>query len=330
MNVRRRIAVAAATAALAVPLAVATPAQAAAPALRVTKADVLKALTCKGDLATSERQPVLFLHGTTSNSKANWSWNWNRALRQQGPADHWAYCDLDSPESGNEDIQVAGEYVVRAIRIMHHRAGRDIDLVGHSQGGMVGRWALKYWPDTRGMVDDYVGLSSSNHGTTVFQGQCSTTQSCSAANWQQQADSNFLAALNAGQETYDEIDYTEISTQDDEVVVPSTSPYLTEGPNVTNVSVQELCPTETVDHFAMAYSNAAWLIGLDALTHRGPAVLDRVDASTCGAPYMPGVDPAAFPTNVAAALEQTASSSASAPMYAQEPRLRCYARPACD
>ncbi len=320
----RRLWSVAAAVALAVPL-LAAPAQASGPDLRVSRAQVLDALTCRGHLAESERQPVLFLHGTTSNSHANWSWNWNRALRQQ----HWAYCDLDSPESGNEDIQVAAEYVVRAIQIMHHRAGRDIDLVGHSQGGMVGRWALKYWPDTRGMVDDYVGLSSSNHGTTVFQGQCSTTQSCSAANWQQQAGSHFLTALNDGRETYDAVDYTEISTHDDEVVVPSTSPYLTAGPNVTNVAVQDLCPTETVDHFAMAYSNAAWLIGLDALTHKGPAVLQRVDASTCGAPYMPGVDPAAFPENVAAALAQTASSSATAPQYAEEPRLRCYAAPDC-
>ena len=286
---------------------------------------VLEALTCKGDLAASRRQPVLFLHGTTSNTKANWSWNWNRALRQRG-------LGLLRPRLPRERQRGhPGRRGVRrrAIRIMHRRAGRDIDLVGHSQGGMIGRWALKFWPDTRGMVDDYVGLSSSNHGTAVFDGQCSATQSCTAANWQQQAGSNFLTALNAGRETYDRVDYTEISTQYDEVVVPSTSPYLTAGPNVTNVSVQELCPTETVEHFAMAYSNAAWLIGLDALTHRGPALLERVDASTCGAPYMPGVDPAAFPANVAAALAQTASSSASAPMYAEEPRVRCYARPGC-
>ena len=76
--------------------------------------------------------------------------------------------------------------------------------------------------------------------------------------------------------------------------------------------------------------DAAWLLGLDALRHTGPAVLDRVDDSTCGAPFMPGVDPAAFPRNVAAALAQTASSSASAPKYPKEPRLRCYARPACS
>jgi triacylglycerol lipase len=43
----------------------------------------------------------------------------------------------------------------------------------------------------------------------------------------------------------------------------------------------DVCPTEVVDHFGMAYDNAAWLIGLDALTHAGPARLARVSTATC-------------------------------------------------
>ncbi|MBC7596665.1 MAG: hypothetical protein H7288_22530 [Kineosporiaceae bacterium] len=39
-----------------------------------------KALTCAGNLRTAKRAPILFVHGTTSNSKANWSWNWDRAM----------------------------------------------------------------------------------------------------------------------------------------------------------------------------------------------------------------------------------------------------------
>ena len=30
---------------------------------------------------------------------------------------------------------------------------------------MIPRWALRFWPDTRVMVDHVVGLSPSNHGT---------------------------------------------------------------------------------------------------------------------------------------------------------------------
>ena len=306
-------------------LALAAPAQAAGgrhrgPALTVTRASTLAALHCTGDPRRGPR-PVLFLHGTTSTSEADWSWNWVRALDARG----WAHCELDLPDSGNADIQVAAEHVTRAIRELHRRAGRRISLVGHSQGGMIGRWSLRWWPDTRRMVRDYVGLSSSNHGTQVFAAQC--LPGCSAANWQQRSDSAFLRALNRGRDTVPGVEYTEISTAYDEVVVPSTSPYL-RGPasRVTNASVQDVCPGEVVDHFGMSYDNAAWLLGLDALTHRGPGRLDRVDRSTCGAPFMPGVDPVTFPLDVAAALAQTARSSATTPQLPAEPALAPYAR----
>jgi hypothetical protein len=61
--------------------------------------------------------------------------------------------------------EVAGEYVVYAIRIMHAAYGGRIDIVGHPQGGMVPRWALRLWPDTRAIVDDLVGLSPSTWGS---------------------------------------------------------------------------------------------------------------------------------------------------------------------
>ena len=47
------------------------------------------------------------------------------------------------------------------------RAGERIAVMGHSQGGMSMRWALRFWPDTRAMVDDVIGMAGSNHGTTV-------------------------------------------------------------------------------------------------------------------------------------------------------------------
>jgi triacylglycerol lipase len=309
--------------ALATTCAVAGPAQASDPGLEVSHATVVSGLHCTGDLDGSAYRPVLFLHGITSDSQANWSWNWDRAL----DARLWAHCDLDLPQSGNGDIQVAAEYVTRAIRIMHREAGRRISLVGHSQGGMIARWSLKYWPDTRAMVDDYVGLASSNHGTDVFKMQCELLTRCTAANWQQRTGSAFLTALNSGPETWPGISYTEIATEYDEVVVPYTSPYLQgDSQMVTNTTVQALCPGEMVDHFGMAYDNAAWLIGLDALTQAGPARLDRVDRASCGRALMPGVDPLTFATDVAAALAHTAQSSATATQLTEEPPLRADAR----
>jgi len=287
------------------------------------------ALHCTGDPAASARAgrtPVLLIHGTTSNARANFSWNWDRAFDSQ----QRARCDVDLPDSGNGDIQTAAEYVVYGIRTLHASAGSRISLLGHSQGGMIGRWALKYWPDTRGMVDDYVSLAAPNHGTAVRAVQCAATRSCSAAYWQQSTGSNFLTALNRGPQTWPGISYTQIYTRTDEIVVPYLSAALPPVSNVRNIAVQELCPTETVEHFGMAYDNAAWLLGRDALTHPGPASLSRISTATCGWPFMPAVNPLTFPTDAAAALAQTASSMASATQLPSEPALRCYATCAAE
>lgn len=52
---------------------------------------------------------------------------------------HSAPCTVDMPGYVLRDIQLNARYVVYAIRAMHQRAGRRIDMVRFSQGGMVGR-----------------------------------------------------------------------------------------------------------------------------------------------------------------------------------------------
>ena len=313
----------AATGLLVAALGLVAPAQAATagPTFTVPAASLNAALTCTGDLRTGPA-PILFLHGTGANSKVNWSWTWNKAMASAGRA----YCNLDSPAGATGDIQIAGEYVANAIRVMHGKAGRKISMVGHSQGGMVGRWALKYWPDTRAMVDDYVSLSPSNFGAVGASASCAK-RGCPAANWQQAPGSKFLSALNAGSQTWPGISYTEIVTNYDETVrPPAKSSYLPPGPNVTNVSVQSLCPLEIVEHLGMAYDNAAWLIGNDALTHPGPAKLSRVSRSTCLIPWMPSVNPVSLALGVVSALTESAKISAAAVNLKAEPALRSYAR----
>ncbi|MBA3327483.1 MAG: hypothetical protein H0T43_04185 [Solirubrobacterales bacterium] len=82
------------------------------------------------------------------------------------------------------DIQLSAERVVHAIRTMRARAGRLTDVVGHSQGGMIPRWALSFWPYTRPMVDDLIAFAPSNHGTVDAEGFCATRR-CPAAFHQQ-------------------------------------------------------------------------------------------------------------------------------------------------
>lgn len=71
-----------------------------------------------------------------------------------------------------QDVRVSAENLSHATRTVYAETGRKVDLVGHSQGGMIGRWTTKWWPDTRAMVANMVGLGSSNNGSDMISLTC--------------------------------------------------------------------------------------------------------------------------------------------------------------
>ena len=106
------------------------------------------AFACDTSLKGAAKTPVLLVPGTGEDPDF-FDWNYEPALQQLGIP----FCRVTLPEHGTGDIQVAAEYVVSAIRRMHARTGHRIAVIGHSQGGMVPRWGLRFWPDTRRMVE---------------------------------------------------------------------------------------------------------------------------------------------------------------------------------
>lgn len=311
-------------------LALTAPSDAAdtGPALSVSQATLDASLSCHGDLAA--REPVLLVPGTLLNPTTDFSWNYERAFTAQGRP----WCVVTLPGNGMGDIQIAAEYVVNAIRTMHDRAGGRIQILGHSQGGMVPRWALKYWPDTRAMVDDLVGLAPSNHGTIDAYAICAVpVLGCSPAIWQQETTSRFLQALNTGPETWAGISYTDVYTQLDEVVVPnlteagSSSLHTGDG-TIRNVAVQQVCPLHLADHITIGTSDpVAYALAIDALDHAGPADPARVSRSVCTQLVQPGVDPLTFAVSLAQLTTTVATTLAVAPRTPAEPRLAAYAAP---
>lgn len=251
-----------------------------------------------------------------------------KAFTSQGR--YW--CAITMPHHTFGDVQTAGEHHVFAIRTMHRRTGKKIAVLGHSQGGMSPRWALRFWPDTRRMVDDLIGMAPSNHGTTAIQGCIRGATTCTPAVWQQLAGSRFMTALNSRAETFAGISYTVITSERDEVVTPMTSSFLTGKGMIRNVPVQDICPADVYEHNLLGTIDpVAYELVMDALRQRGPADPGRIDPAVCGRQYMPYVDPAALdylPTLLAApSLGSTflpLVNLAGAPMVAEEPRLRCY------
>jgi hypothetical protein len=162
-------------------------------------------------------EPVLLNPATGVTPEENYSWNWEPALTKLGIP----WCAYTAPYHTLGDIQISGEYLVSAIRTMYALAGRRIAIIGHSQGGMSMRWPLRFWPDTRRMVEDVIGFSGTNHGTTVLGRACDG--GCPPADWQQGYESNLIRALNSHTETFPGISYTEVYTHTDEVVQPATN-----------------------------------------------------------------------------------------------------------
>lgn len=300
------------------------------PPLSVPTDTLAAALSCPRPLAGVQRAPVLLIPGTDLQPQPNFDWNYEPALTKAGVP----WCTVTLPRYALSDIQVAAEYVVFALRRMHAQAGRRVSIIGWSQGGMIGRWALKFWPDTRGMLEDLVGLAPSNHGTTGARTICAT--SCPPAFWQQRDDARFIAALNDGGETFAGIDYTVAYTHDDEIVQPNadartgSSALRTGAGQISNIGLQDICPSDSADHFALgSYDPVGWAIAHDAITHDGPAEPARIDRGVCDQPFMPGVDPATFAVDYARFVGTVGPAQAQSEYVPAEPPLKCYATATC-
>lgn len=81
------------------------------------------------------------------------------------------------------------------------------------------RFSLRFWPGTRRMIDDVIGVAGTNHGSVAIRTD-SCGAGCSAAFAQQRDDARFIVALNSRAETFAPISYTEVFTNNDEVVTP--------------------------------------------------------------------------------------------------------------
>src|SRR4051812_21602082 len=213
--------------------------------------------------------PVVIVHGTFGDRKSLLD-PLSSALVRAG----FCVFSLDYGNRGTGDIRAsARELAAYVARVRRATGAAEGSMVGHSQGGMMPRYYIKFLGGGRYVVD-LVGLSPSNHGTTVT-GSGDTSDSpatgfCTSCS-QQAAGSPFLTRLNRGDETPGRVSYTQVTTRYDEVVVPYTSAYLAAGPRTTNVTIQVLCPTEVVEHVTIPMSRTAIAVTLDALDRRGPA-----------------------------------------------------------
>jgi triacylglycerol esterase/lipase EstA (alpha/beta hydrolase family) len=224
-------------------------------------------------------RPVVLVHGTFADRSNSWQ-AISPLLHNRG------YCVFALNYGSHNGSGALGIYGVGDIaqsaaqldafvdEVRAATGAAEVDLVGHSQGGMMPRYYLKNLGGAA-EVNALVGLSPSNHGTTLdglftlgsfFPGANSLFGNCPACE-QQEAGSPFLTQLNAGGETVPGVVYTVIQTRYDQVVTPYASAFLS-GPAVTNILLQGQCALDLGDHLSMPYDHIA---AADVLTALDPA-----------------------------------------------------------
>jgi triacylglycerol esterase/lipase EstA (alpha/beta hydrolase family) len=230
--------------------------------------------------------PVVLVHGTIENMAYNW-FTLSPLLRNAGycvfalnygqAPGHVVGLPGALPPGGTGDIPTsAGELASFVDRVLAATGAAKVDIVGHSQGGMMPRYYLRFLGGAP-KVNDLVGLSPSNHGTTVdglvslldaagapALGQAGIGAVCGVACEQQLVGSPFIESLNAGGDTVPGVTYTVIETRNDEVVTPYTSAFLS-GPDVTNIDLQQQCGLDQSEHLATAFDHIALRDVLNAL-----------------------------------------------------------------
>jgi len=221
-------------------------------------------------------RPVVLVHGTFLDMADDWH-ALSPLLADNG------YCVFALNYGSSNGSGALGVYATGPIpasaeelaafveKVLGATGAKQVDLVGHSQGGMMPRYYLRFLGGAA-KVGTLVGLAPSNHGTTadgiftlgkLLPGVNSFLGACQACE-EQEAGSPLLTKLNAGSETVGDVRYTVIESENDEVVTPYTSAFLN-GEHVTNILLQSQCPLDQGEHLSMPYDHIADADVLNAL-----------------------------------------------------------------
>lgn len=293
----RRLAGGVAVAGAAVVAALAGPAADAATTLKVgTLTDAVTAYafspktvpgandwTCKPTAA--HPRPVVLVHGTAENMGFNWA-ALSPMLKNAG------YCvyalnygenlgSLDGRVDGLGDIAAsAGELKTFVGKVLTSTKATKVDIVGHSQGGMMPHYYLEKLGGAS-KVGTFIGLSPSNHGTTLsgltnlgtqlglLTGFNLVAMYTAPSLAQQEIGSSFQHTLFDNGDTVPGPRYVVIQTTKDTVVTPYTQAFL-KGSNVTNILIQDQCPDDGTGHVGIPFDGPALANVLNQLGPKTP------------------------------------------------------------
>ncbi|GAB1191448.1 hypothetical protein APSETT444_000627 [Aspergillus pseudonomiae] len=237
-------------------------------------------------LEPDKKLPVLLVPGTAVPAAINFYFNFGK-LSKALPESDLVWVDL--PQASLDDIQLNAEYVAYALNYVSALTSSNIAVISWSQGALDIQWALKYWPSTRNVVNDFIAISPDFHGTIVRWMACPLLSqlACTPSIWQQGWDANFIQVLrsNRGDSAY--VPTTTIYSSFDTVVMPMSGENASarlldySGVGVSNNHLQTICANKAAGglytHEGVLYNPLAWALTVDALRHDGPGNITRID-----------------------------------------------------
>ncbi len=217
--------------------------------------------------------PVVLVHATLADEGSNWvtlapllaNAGYCVYAFNYGPTG-LSFCDaagcrIDGLGHIEQSAEELSSYVDWVLFIT---GASKVDLVGHSQGGMMPNYYIKFLGGAS-KVNELIGLAPSNHGTnlnglTILLEKFPWAKELisSLAEYigapalpEQEEGSAFIKKLfGSGEPLASSVRYVVIETKNDEVVTPYTNAFLS-GSNVTNITIQSQCPEDPVAHIGM-------------------------------------------------------------------------------
>jgi triacylglycerol esterase/lipase EstA (alpha/beta hydrolase family) len=226
--------------------------------------------------------PIILLNGTTATQGTNWS----VGAPVLANAGYKVYTfnygnvtdDPNSPIQATGDIsQSAKELDAEIDKVLEETGAEKVILIGHSQGGgILPAYYINNVDGGADKVSQVIGIAPSNHGTD-FNGLVGLLRLPIAgplvvafvnligpAFIQQMVGSDFQDVVYGDQDTDPDVLYTNIITMNDEIVTPYTQQAL-DGPNVTNIVLQDRYPGYPAGHLGVVLSPQVWDVVLEAL-----------------------------------------------------------------
>ena len=248
-------------------LAIGAPsAMASGPRLTVPQSELDAAFKCPIDPTNAAVTPVMFVTGTGASGDQGY-------LIGQDAFEAYGHpvCYVNFPDFTTADIQISVQYLVYGLRKEFALAHRKVAAIGISQGGLLPRFALTYWPDLRKKVSDVVAAAGTQHGTNIGLGGCTASSPCPPADWQQGKGSHLLRAINSQpDETPGNVSYTTVRSLTDETVQPQGGKHPTSAlDGASNILIQGVCPGRTTSHIGTAVDSVTFAAFVDAVARGG-------------------------------------------------------------